>query len=77
MDNDPTQQQERIDSVRRAKPLDPDQELDSSDKENITLIDEQTEEAEIEFELIQEQQEFMRREGEQQEILRREGKRTL
>jgi hypothetical protein len=62
MADNPTQQEERIDSTRQAEPLDPDHNINSSDEENITLIDEQTEEAEIEFEIIREQEEFLRRE---------------
>jgi hypothetical protein len=58
MADDPTEQQERL---TRDDLSDPEQDIDSSE-ESIALIDERTEEAELEFELIQEQQEFLRQE---------------
>jgi hypothetical protein len=68
MTDDPTQQQQE--RTAGDEPSDPEQDIDSSDESNesIALIDEQTEEAELEFELIQE---------EQDELLRQEAVRTL
>jgi hypothetical protein len=59
MTDDPTQQQER---TTGDEPSDPEQDIDSSD-ESIALIDEQTEEAELVFELIQAQHELLQQEA--------------